>query len=168
MNTVTFGGKLMHLEGNFPEVGQKAPDFVLAKTDLSMATLADYKGKVLALLTLPSLDTPICDLEAKRFNQEAAQLSDKLKIVIVSRDLPFAQARWKELASASQIQTLSDYRDDGFGRDYGVMMEENSLLCRAIFVIDENGILRHIQVNPEVRTHPDYDQALEAIKKTLP
>jgi len=167
MNTVTFEGNTLHLEGALPAINRPSPDFTLVATDLSERRLKDYAGNVLLLATVPSLDTPVCDLEARRFNNEAASLSDNLKIAVVSCDLPFAQARWCGAAGAKNLQTLSDYRERDFGKHYGVLVNELKLLARAIFVIDKSGILTYMQLVPEITSQPDYAPALEALKKAL-
>ena len=160
MNTVTFQGNGLHLEGELPVQGGKAPDFALAANDLSPRSLKDYAGQVLVLVSVPSLDTPVCDLEVRRFNAEAAALSDKVRIVAVSCDLPFAQARWCGAAGVKAVETLSDYKDTRFGRNYGV-------LTRAIFVVAPDGVLAYSQLVPEVTSEPDYDAALAAVKKLI-
>lgn len=167
MNTVTFEGAPLHLEGQVPAVGQKAPDFVLAANDLSPRSLKDYAGKVLVLLSVPSLDTPVCDMEVRRFNAEAAKLSDKVQILAVSCDLPFAQARWCGAASVTAVESLSDYKDVDFGKGYGVLIQELRLLTRAIFVVAADGSLAYSQIVPEITNEPDYDAALEAVKKLV-
>lgn len=167
MRTVTFEGKTLHLEGELPRIGEKAPDFQLVATDLRLFSLNDYQGKVLGLATVPSLDTPVCDLEARHFNEQAPLLSEKVQIVIVSRDLPFAQARWCGTAGAERLQTLSDYRNGKFGIKYGVMIEELKLLARAVFVINEAGILTYSQVVPEITDPPAYAPVIDAIKAAL-
>lgn len=167
MNTVTFQGNTLNLEGSFPKTGEKAPDFSLVANDLSMKSLADFAGKVLVLATVPSLDTPVCDLEMRRFNSEAAKLSDKCRIVAVSCDLPFAQARWCGAAGAKNVETLSDYMENGFGKNYGVLIKELRLLARAVFVVNASGILTYEQIVPEVTDQPDYAAVLEAVKKAL-
>lgn len=165
MNTVTFKGTTMHLSGNQPAVGQKAPDFTLTATDMSPKSLKDFAGKVLVLVSVPSLDTPVCDMEVRRFNKEAAALSDKVRIVAVSCDLPFAQARWCGAAGVSAVQTLSDYKEANFGKAYGVLINELHLLARTIFVVAPDGTLAYSQIVPEVAHEPDYAAALEAVKK---
>ncbi|WP_302413409.1 thiol peroxidase [uncultured Desulfovibrio sp.] len=165
MNTVTFKGTTMHLSGNQPAVGQKAPDFTLTATDMSPKGLKDFAGKVLVLVSVPSLDTPVCDMEVRRFNKEAAALSDKVRIVAVSCDLPFAQARWCGAAGVSAVQTLSDYKEANFGKAYGVLINELHLLARTIFVVAPDGPLAYSQIVPEVAHEPDYAAALEAVKK---
>lgn len=167
MNTVTFEGQTLHLEGNLPKTGEKAPGFNLVGTDLRFFNLKDYLGKVIVLATVPSLDTPVCDLEARHFNQAAAQLSSNVQIIIASRDLPFAQARWCGANAIERLQTLSAYRDDKFGIDYGVMIEELKLLARAVFVINETGILTYSQLVPEITSPPAYEPVLEAVRQAL-
>lgn len=167
MNTVTFQGKTLHLEGELPVVGAEAPSFTLTANDLSERRLRDFLGAPFVIASVPSLDTPVCDLEGRRFNQEAAALSDKVKILVVSCDLPFAQARWSEAAGAKNIITLSDYKEQDFGRHYGVLIKELHLLARAVFVIDKSGILTYRQLVPEVTEQPNFAPVLEAIKDTL-
>lgn len=167
MRTVTFEGNTLHLEGDLPKIGEKAPDFQLVTPDLNFVSLKDFTGKVLVLATVPSLDTPVCDLEGRHFNEQASLLSDNVQIAMVSRDLPFAQARWCGAAGAKRVQALSDYRDGAFGRKYGVLIEELKLLARAVFIINETGILTYIQVVPEITTPPVYPPVIEAIKKAL-
>lgn len=167
MNTVTFQGNPLHLEGSLPVVGEKAPDFVLAANDLSPRSLKDYTGKVLVLVCVPSLDTPVCDMEVRRFNTEAASLSDKVKIVAASCDLPFAQARWCGAAGVTAVESASDYKDVSLGRNYGVLIQELRLLARAVFVIAPDGKLAYSQLVPEVTHEPDYAAVLDAIKKLI-
>lgn len=167
MNTVTFEGNPLHLEGELPAIGAPAPAFTLTANDLSEKHLRDYAGKTLLLATVPSLDTPVCDLEARHFNSEAARLSDNLAIAVVSVDLPFAQGRWCGAAGAKNIVALSDYKDHDFGRHYGVLIKELKLLTRAIFIIDKNGVLSYCQLVPEITNQPDYAPVMEALKAAL-
>lgn len=167
MNTVTMKGSPLALEGRLPEIGRKAPDFTLLAQDLSPRTLKDFAGKVLVLATAPSLDTPVCDTEIRRFNQEAANLSDKVSIVAVSCDLPFAQSRWCGTAGVSAVTPLSDHREASFGKAYGVLIKDLRLLARAIFVVDGAGNLAYSQLVPELTQEPDYVAALEAARKAL-
>lgn len=164
MNTVTFQDTPLHLMGELPKVGAPAPDFTLTANDLTPRTLKDFAGKILVLACVPSLDTPVCDLEMRHFNAEAAKLSDKVRIVAVSRDLPFAQARWCGAANAKAVETLSDYKEGGFGLAYGVLIEELRLLARAVFVVGPDGILTYSQVVPEMTDEPDYAAVLNAVK----
>ena len=167
MDTVTFKGNVMHLEGSQPAVGGKAPEFTLTANDMSPRSLNDYAGKVLVLVCVPSLDTPVCDMEVRRFNTEAAAQSDKVRIVAVSRDLPFAQARWCGAAGVTAVETLSDYRTASFAKTYGVLIKELDLLARAIFVVGPDGTLAYSQMVTEVAHEPDYAAALEAVKKLV-
>lgn len=163
-NTVTFTGITMHLEGTLPGVGDKASDFSLADGELKARSLGDYSGRVLVLVCVPSLDTPVCDMEVRRFNKEAAGLSDKVAIVAVSRDLPFAQARWCGAAGVKAVETLSDYRDGSFGRAFGVYISELGLLARCVFIV-KDGVVQYVQLVPEVTDQPDFDGVLRAVKK---
>lgn len=167
MDTVTFQGNPLHLEGEQPVVGQKAPDFSLSANDLSPRGLGDYAGKVLVLVSVPSLDTPVCDMEVRRFNTEAASLSDKVRIVAVSCDLPFAQARWCGAAGVKAVESLSDHMETSFGKKYGVLIKELRLLARAVFVVAPDGTLAYSQIVPEVSNEPDYGAVLEAVKKLV-
>lgn len=165
MATVTFLGKTMQLSGNLPQVGAKAPDFSVLDNALNEKNLADYNGKIVVLICVPSLDTPVCDTEVRRFNKEAANLSEKVQILAVSCDLPFAQARWCGAAGVNAVATLSDHRQTSLGLAYGVLLTDLRLLTRSIFVIDADGNLAYSQIVPEVTQEPDYDAALAAIKK---
>ncbi|ATD81413.1 MULTISPECIES: thiol peroxidase [Desulfovibrio] len=167
MNSVTFMGNPLTLVGELPVVGQKAPDFTVLANDLSPRTVKDFAGKVAVLVTVPSLDTPVCDMEVRRFNKEAAALSDKVRIAAVSCDLPFAQARWCGAAGVAAVSSLSDHRDVSFGTNYGVLIKELRLLARAVFVVGADGVLRYVQLVPEVTHEPDYDAVLEAVRKAL-
>ncbi|MBD5641919.1 MAG: thiol peroxidase [Desulfovibrio sp.] len=167
MRTVTFEGKPLHLEGELPVLNTQAPSFTLTATDLSEKRLRDYLGNVLVLASVPSIDTPVCDLEGRHFNDEASKLSDQVRIAVVSCDTPFAQARWCGTAGIKNIVTLSDYKEHDFGRHYGVLIQELKLLARAVFVIDKNGILTYCQLVPEITQQPDYAPVLEAIRKAL-
>lgn len=167
MATITFQGKTLHLEGSLPKVGEKAPAFTLIANDLSPKTLADFAGKVVVLAAVPSLDTPVCDLEMRHFEAEAAKLSDKCQIIAVSCDLPFAQARWCGAAGASNVIALSDYMENGFGKSYGVLIKELHLLARSVFVVNAQGVLVYEQLVPEMTEQPDYAPVLEAVKKAL-
>jgi len=132
--------------------------------DLAEASLKDFAGKVLILCSVPSLDTPTCDLETRRFNQEAAALGPDIQILTVSMDLPFAQKRWCGAAGVTAVKTLSDHREASFGLNYGVLLEGLRLLARAVFVVDKAGVVVHAQIVPEVSSEPDYAAALQAAK----
>lgn len=167
MNTVTMHGAPLDLEGALVHEGQKAPDFTLLDNALNPRTLKDYAGKVLIVATVPSLDTGVCDTEVRRFNKEAAALSDDIRILAVSCDLPFAQARWCGAAGIKAVETLSDHRDVAFGKSYGVLIPALRLLARAVFVINREGDVVYAHVVPEIGQEPDYAAALDAAKKAL-
>ena len=167
MQTITFKGSPLHLAGALPVIGRKAPDFTLLANDLTPRNLQDFAGKALVVATVPSLDTPVCDTEIRRFNKEAVALSDNLRLLAVSCDLPFAQARWCGAAGISAVQSLSDHRDASFGQNYGVLIKELRLLARAIFIIDAQGVVRYVQLVSEMTSEPDYDAALNAAKAVV-
>lgn len=163
MASVTFANNPVTLIGNEVKVGDKAPDFTVLANDLSPVTLADSKGSVRLISVVPSLDTGVCDAQTRRFNEEAAKL-DNVKVLTISVDLPFAQARWCGAAGIDKVQTLSDHRDLSFGEAYGVVIKEHRLLARAVFVVDSNDVVTYAEYVPEVTTHPNYEAALEAAK----
>lgn len=163
-DAVTFKGNPITLVGTELKAGDQAPDFKVLAAGLKETTLADYQGKTLLISVVPSLDTPVCDLQSKRFNEEASKLPDSVKVLAVSMDLPFAQARWCGASSASKIQTLSDHRDASFGQAYGVLIKELRLLARAVFVVSPEGKIQYAEYVKEVTSHPDYDKALDSLK----
>src|ERR1700679_3565663 len=159
---ITMKGNPLTLTGNEIKVGDQAPDATLVANDLSEVKLSSFKGKKIILSVVPSLDTPICDLQTKRFNQEASKL-DGVVVLTVSKDLPFAQKRWCGAAGATAVKTLSDYRGN-FGETYGVLIKGLNLLARSIFVIDEAGKVTYVQLVKEVATEPNYEEVLKAVK----
>ncbi|WP_027178700.1 thiol peroxidase [Maridesulfovibrio bastinii] len=164
---ITFAGNPLTLIGDEIKAGSKAPDFSAVDNELAPKTLADYAGKVLILSAVPSLDTPVCDMETRRFNTEASKLSDDIKILTLSMDLPFAQARWCGAAGVEAVTTLSDHKDAAFGEAYGVLIKELRLLSRAVFVVDKSGTVQYAEYLKEITEEPDYDAALEAAKKLV-
>jgi len=164
--TVLLKGKSMTLAGSEIKVGQKAPDFKLLAIDSTNVELSQSKGKVRLLSVVHSLDTNVCDLQTQRFEQEAANFKDVI-IYAISMDLPFAQARYCGAHNIKNLKTLSDHRDASFGLAYGVLIEELRLLSRAIFIIDRNDIIQYVEYVPDVSQHPDYDRAIEALKKVV-
>jgi thiol peroxidase len=155
-------GNPLTLLGNEVKVGDAAPDATLVANDLSEVKLSSFKGKKVIISVVPSLDTPVCDLQTKRFNQEASKLGDVV-VVTVSKDLPFAQKRWCAAAGATAVKTLSDYRGN-FGEIYGVLIKGLNLLARAIFVVDTTGKVRYVQLVKEVASEPDYEAVLKAVR----
>jgi thiol peroxidase len=162
--TVTFKGNPLTLIGQELKAGDKAPDFQLLANDLSVVNLSHSKGKTRLFSVVPSLDTAVCDLQTKRFNEEAAKLPSNIQIYTVSCDLPFAQARWCGMAKADRIKFLSDHRDVSFGQAYGVLIKELRLLARSVFIVDANDNISYVQLVKEVTTQPNYDEVLEALK----
>ena len=160
---VTFQGNPLTLKGTQVKVGGNAPDFTVIDNDLNPFKLGDTKGKRV-FLTVPSIDTAVCDMEVRKFNQEATKLSEDVTIYTISMDLPFAQGRWCGGAGIDRVKTLSDYKDREFGNNYGVYINELGLLSRAVFVIDENNKVIYVEYLNEITDEPNYDKALEALK----
>jgi len=163
----TFLGNPLTLVGDEVKVGDKAPDFTVTQNDLSPAAMADFSGKILILALVPSLDTPVCDTETRRFNTEAAALGEDVKILTVSMDLPFAQGRWCGAAGVEAVQTLSDHKDASMGKAYGALIKELRLLTRAVFVVNREGTVTYAQYVKEISEEPDYDAALAAAKAAV-
>jgi thiol peroxidase len=164
--TVLLKGKPMTLAGSEIKVGQKAPDFKLLAIDSTNVELSQSEGKVRLLSVVHSLDTNVCDLQTQRFEQEAAKF-ENVVIYAISMDLPFAQARYCGAHDIKNLKTLSDHREASFGRAYGVLIEELRLLSRAIFIVGRDDTIRYVEYVPEVTQHPDYDKAIEALKKAV-
>lgn len=160
-------GNPITLVGPELKAGDKAPDFKLNKDLMTEVSLADYAGKVKLISVVPSLDTGVCDAQTRRFNEEADKLGDQVVIITVSADLPFAQARWCGAAGVDKVVTLSDYKTNAFGEAYGVLIKELRLDMRAIFVVDTNDTIQYVQVLDEMTEHPDYDAAIDAVKKLV-
>ncbi|MDR3639818.1 MAG: thiol peroxidase [Humidesulfovibrio sp.] len=160
---VTMRGNPLTLVGPEITVGQKAPDFSVVTNDMETVTLADYAGKVLALVSVPSLDTPVCAVETRRFNAEAAKLGDDVRILTISMDLPFAQKRWCGAMGIDKVQTLSDHREASFGLGYGVLIKELRLLARSVFVVDKQGLVTYAEIVREIADEPYYASVLAAL-----
>jgi thioredoxin-dependent peroxiredoxin len=158
---VTFKGNPLTLIGPDVRVGDKAPDFTVLGNDLSPITLASSKGKIRLIVSVPSLDTPVCDTEVRRFNQEASRLGN-VEVLVVSMDLPFAQSRWCGAAGIENVKTVSDHRDASFGTNFGVLVKELRLDARAIFVVDANDTITYKEIVTEMTQEPNYDAALKA------
>jgi thiol peroxidase len=164
---ITFKGNPFTLLGPELQVGEMAPDFAVVDNGLAPVSLVNSAGKIRIISSVPSLDTPVCDTETRRFNQEAANLPGDVVVLTISLDLPFAQKRWCGAAGIEKVTTLSDYRERSFGQNYGVLIKELLLLTRAIFVIDAQGVIRYIQIVPEVTSEPDYAAVIAAAKLLL-
>jgi thiol peroxidase len=162
-NGTTLKGNPFTLVGPEIKVGQKAPEFTALAGDLSPVTLAASKGKTRLILSVPSLDTPVCDAETRRFNEETAKLPG-VETLVISVDLPFAQGRFCQTAGIKNLKCLSDHRDVSFGKAFGTLIKELRLLSRAIFVVGPDDTVQYVEYVPEVANHPNYDAALNALK----
>jgi thioredoxin-dependent peroxiredoxin len=166
MAQITFKGNPLRIAGSLPGVGSIAPDFTVVKDDLSPASLAQFRGKKVALNIFPSIDTSVCASSVRRFNVEAAKLNNTV-VLCISRDLPFAQKRFCAAEGINNVITGSEYRDSSFSDAYGVRIMDGplaGLLSRAIVVIDEQGKVRYTEQVPEIAQEPDYDKALAAVR----
>lgn len=165
MATITFKGNPVQTSGEIPAVGSKAPDFTLVKGDLSNATLADFKGSKVILNIFPSIDTGICAMSVKAFNEKAAGL-DNTKVLCISKDLPFAQGRFCGAEGIENVVNLSDYATGAFCKDYGLLMTDgplHHLAARVVIVLDEEGTVTYTELVPDIVQEPNYDAALGAL-----
>jgi thiol peroxidase len=164
---ITMQGNPLTLSGDELKVGDQAPDVELLGNELNPVKISDYQGKVVVISVVPSLDTPVCDLQTRRFNSEAAALGQEVAILTISMDLPFAQARWCGAAGAEAVVTLSDHREAAFGQAYGQLIKELRLLARAVYVLDRDQKITYIQQVGELTQEPDYEAVLAAVKEEL-
>ena len=164
---VTMKGNPITLVGPEIKVGDTAPDFTVVANDLSEVTLASSAGKARLISVVPSIDTPVCDQQTRRFNEEASNLPGGIDVLTISVDLPFAQKRFCGAADIDKITPLSDHRDTSFGTAYGTLIKELRLLARAIFVVDKDDKVVHAEYVGEVTEHPDYDAAITAAKNCV-
>lgn len=160
-------GKPLTLLGPALKVGDKAPDFQALDNELNPVNLSDFAGKVVVISVTPSVDTSVCEFQAKRFNKMVTEVSADLVMLNVSLDLPFALSRWCAATGSDQIKTLSDHKEREFGLKYGVLIKEAKLLARSVWIIDEDANIRYIQIVPEWSHEPNYDEAFEALKKVV-
>src|SRR5262252_62335 len=159
----TLKGNPLTLIGPELKAGDSAPDFTLTGGDLKPVTLKDTGSQVRIISVIPSLDTPVCDAQTKRFNEEAAKLSG-VDIITVSMDLPFAQKRWCGAFGVDNVKMLSEHQSGSFGQNYGTLIKELRIESRAIFVVDQNNKIRHVEYVKEVADHPNYEAALAAAR----
>ncbi|MCX5893491.1 MAG: thiol peroxidase [Deltaproteobacteria bacterium] len=162
--SITMKGQPLTLIGQELKVGDPAPDFTAVANDLSDFRFSSLRGQVCVISAVPSLDTPVCDIQTRTFNDEAAKLGDAVKLLTLSMDLPFAQKRWCGAAGVENLRTYSDHRDAAFGLAYGVLIKELRLLARAVFVVDKGGKLQHVQLVKELANEPDYEAVLQAVR----
>lgn len=161
---VTMKGNPITLVGKEINIGEVPEDVELTATDLSTVKLSSYKGKICVISCVPSLDTPICDLQTRRFNTEASKLGEHIVILTISMDLPFAQKRWCGAAGVDKVVTLSDHRSGDFGKAFGVLIKEFRLLARAVFILDTKGVVQYRQIVKEIGQEPDYNDVINALK----
>lgn len=164
---VTFKGNPLTLVGGAVEPGQPAPDFTChsyGDDGMTATTLADLKGKPTLISVVPSLDTPVCQVQTKRFNEELAGLGDSVNAVTVSLDLPFAQNRFCGAEGIENLKSLSDYQDRSFGINWGMLIDELKILARGTFVLDADAKIVYAETVSEVTDEPNYDAALSALK----
>lgn len=165
MTNVTFKGNPIVLIGQELKVGDKAPEFTVLSNDLQEVHLANSANKIRLISVVPSIDTGVCSQQTRRFNEEAVALGNNVVVLTISVDLPFAQGRWCAAEGIKNVQTLSDHRDLSFGEAYGVVIQELRLLTRAVFVVDDNDIVQYVEYVDEATNHPNYDAAIEAVKR---
>jgi len=159
---VTLKGNPITLLGPRIEANEDAPEFTALQNLTTPQSLSDTTGKVRVLLSVPSLDTPVCAIETKRFNAEADKLGPDVAVLVISVDTPFAQARWCGAEGVTNVQALSDFKDRDFGRKYGVEIEGLGIYTRAAFVVDRQGVVVYSEYVPEVAEEPNYAAILEA------
>lgn len=163
---ITFGGDKVTLVGNEIKVGDKAPAFKATMNDLSEWTSENCDNKVVVYSVAPSLDTSVCAIQAKKFNEEATKL-DGVNVVTITLDLPFAQARFCSNENIENNLMISDYKDREFGEKYGFLIDEVKLLARGVVVVDKEGVVQYVEYVPEVTDEVDFDKALEEVKKLI-
>lgn len=162
---ITFQGNPLTLTGTERKSGDKAPDFKVLDKELKEVTLKDFAGKIKVISVTPSLDTPVCDIQARMFNAEAAKLPSDVTVLNISMDLPFAISRFCSNAGIDKVKALSDHREASFGNEYGVLIKELRLLARAVIIVDSKDVIRYIEIVPEVANEPAYEKALEELRK---
>lgn len=167
MATVTFKGNTVSIQGEIPQEGSQAHDFKFVKQDLSEASLFDYDNKIKVILAVPSLDTGVCAMETKKFNQKLADFSD-VEAIVISKDLPFAMGRFCETERIENVTSASDFRYNDFGSKYNTDMIEGplkGLSSRAVFVVDRDNTIQYTELVPEITQEPDYDKAMEVVER---
>ncbi|MCM8771569.1 MAG: thiol peroxidase [Candidatus Omnitrophica bacterium] len=165
MNKIKFKGRELNLIGILPS--SKAPDFKVISHNMEVVRLSDFKNKIKIITSFPSLDTPVCDLQVKEFNKISVSLSERIVIIGISCDLPFAQKRFCELNDIKNVYIFSDYKFHSFGINFAVLIKELKLLARTIFILDEEDNIRYVEIVEELTNHPDYQKALDEIDKVL-
>jgi len=164
---ISMKGKPLTLLGDDLKVGDSAPDCEVVGKDLQPISLSSFRGKVCIISSVPSLDTSVCDIMTRKFNEEAVALSEDVVVLAISMDLPFAQDRWCIAADVKNVFVFSDHRTAAFGQAFGLLIKDLRLLARAVFVVDREGIIRYIEIVNELTHEPDYEKALSAAKELV-
>lgn len=164
---VTFGGKKLNLYGEVVKVSDKAPDFKAVNNDLSSFDSKENQGKVVVYSVVPSIDTGVCSLQARTFNEEAEKLGDDVIVITVSCDLPFAQKRFCAQEGIKNSIIISDYKDHDFGKKYGFLIEDLALLSRGVVIVDKNGKIAYTEYVKEVSNEVNFEAALDAVKALI-
>ena len=164
---ITMKGKPLTLVGDEVKVGNRAPECEVVDRNLASVKLSSFRGKICIISCIPSLDTSVCDMMTRKFNEEAVALGEDIAVLAISMDLPFAQDRWCIAADVKNVYILSDHRSASFGKAFGVLIKNLRLLARAVFVIDKEGTIRHIEIVNELTHEPDYEAVLKAVKELL-
>jgi thiol peroxidase len=157
-------GKPLTLGGQALSLGTVAPDFTVLDQETNEVRLSQFNNKIKVISVTPSLDTTVCDLQLRRFNNEASQLPSDVVVMNISMDLTFAIARFCSAAGIDRVKTLSDHRDASFGNAFGVLIKELRLLARSVFILDRDNRVRYVEIVPELSNHPDYEKALQALR----
>jgi thiol peroxidase len=157
-------GKPLTLGGQALSLGTVAPDFTVLDQETNEVRLSQFNNKIKVISVTPSLDTTVCDLQLRRFNNEASQLPSDVVVMNISMDLTFAIARFCSAAGIDRVKTLSDHRDASFGNAFGVLIKELRLLARSVFILDRDNRVRYVEIVPDLSNHPDYDKALQALR----
>ena len=163
--TVTMKGDKLTLSGPVPKVGDMAPDFVVVTQEFKPVKLSEFRGKTVLLSAVPSLDTSVCAISTKRFNEAAEQLPQDVEVLTISEDLPFAQNRFCGAEGIQKIRVLSDSVHRDFGQKFGILIKEIGLLARSVWVVDPEGKIKYVEIVPEITDHPNYEAALAQVKK---
>jgi thiol peroxidase len=164
---VSMKGEPLTLLGNELKVGDVAPDCEVVGKDLKPVSLSSFRGKVCIISSLPSLDTSVCNIMTRKFNEDAVALGGDVVVLAISMDLPFAQDRWCVAADVQNVETFSDHRSASFGEAFGVLIKDLRLLARSVFVLDREGVIRYIEIVDELSSEPDYETALKAAKELV-
>jgi thiol peroxidase len=164
---ITMKGQPLTLSGQQVKAGDAAPDFEAVANDLEPVNFSFFLGKVCIISSVPSLDTSVCSLQTRKFNEQAGRFGPDVAIITISMDLPFAQSRFCDSEGIKNLQILSDYRNASFGLAYGVLIKELRLLARAVFVVDRKGIIKYVQIVDELTREPDYQAALDTVREML-